>query len=54
MTDETHISDSLDIEHVYREMLEELRDEHGAEVDYHIRNQIRDVIHESYKELDTE
>jgi hypothetical protein len=35
-------------------MLEELRDEHGADIDRHIRAHMRDVIHESYKELDSE
>jgi hypothetical protein len=36
----------------YEEMLKELRDEHGTEIDLHIQDHIRDVIHESYKELD--
>lgn len=54
MTDEPHTSDLLNLGDVYQEMLDELREEHGAEIDYHIRDQIRDVIHESYKELDGE
>jgi hypothetical protein len=54
MTDEPHPHTLPDLGHIYQEMLDELREEHGAEIDYHIRDQIRDVIHESYKELDGE
>jgi hypothetical protein len=54
MTDGSPMSDLPDLGHLYREMLDELRDEHGSEIDYHIRDQIRDVVHESYKELDSQ
>jgi hypothetical protein len=36
----------------YNEMLIELREAHGDEIDTHIRDLIKDAIHESYKELD--
>jgi hypothetical protein len=53
MADESNIAEVFELNHPYQEMLEELRDEHGAAIDQHVRDQIRDVIHESYKELDT-
>jgi hypothetical protein len=34
----------------YSEMMQELRDEHGDEIDAHIHDLIRDSIHESYKQ----
>jgi hypothetical protein len=34
----------------YAGMMEELRDEHGDEIDAHIRDLIRDSIHESYQQ----
>jgi hypothetical protein len=54
MTDISHTEEVLDLGHPYQEMLEELRDEHGAAIDKHIRGQMRNVIHESYKELDAD
>lgn len=37
----------------YQEMLETLRDEHGGDIDQHLRQQIEQVIHQSYQELET-
>jgi hypothetical protein len=54
MTDGSHTTDFSDLDHPYQEMLEGLRDEHGAAIDQHIRDQIRNVIHESYKELNAD
>jgi hypothetical protein len=52
MSDKSHDSDLLGVEGLYQQMLTELRDEHGDEIDAHIRDLVRDAIHESYKELD--
>jgi uncharacterized protein (DUF2267 family) len=35
----------------YREMLAALRAEHGEEVDAHLREILRDSVHNSFKEL---
>jgi hypothetical protein len=38
----------------YKQMLDELRDEHGDDIDAHLHDLVRDAIHESYKELDSQ
>jgi hypothetical protein len=42
------------IEPPYIDMLHELREEHGSAIDDHIQTVVRDAIHESYKELDSQ
>jgi hypothetical protein len=36
----------------YQSMLSDLRDAHGDEIDNHLRDLVRDAVHESYKQLD--
>jgi hypothetical protein len=36
----------------YQAMLDELRDVHGDEIDDHLRDLLRDAVHESFKQLD--
>jgi hypothetical protein len=40
------------VEPPYQMMLDELRDMHGDEIDDHLRDLLRDAVHESYKQLD--
>jgi hypothetical protein len=49
MTDEITL-----VSEPYKEMLDELRQHHGDDIDAHLRGLVRDGIHESYKELHTE
>jgi hypothetical protein len=42
------------VEDPYQDMLKELRETHGDEIDTYLRELIRDAIHESYKQLDDE
>jgi hypothetical protein len=55
-TDDTDVTvDSLmNINAPYKQMLHELRDEHGENIDSHIRSLVQDAIHESYKELNSD
>jgi hypothetical protein len=40
------------VETPYQAMLSELRDVHGDEIDDHLRDLLRDAVHESFKQLD--
>jgi hypothetical protein len=56
MTDDI-IGDGGEIElpsEPYQEMLHELRQHHGDEIDAYLLELVRDGVHESYKELDGE
>jgi hypothetical protein len=45
---------TVEIESPYTIMFHELREEHGESIDAHLKAVLRDAVHESYKELDSQ
>jgi hypothetical protein len=45
---------TVEIESPYSTMIHDLREEHGEAIDAHLQTVLKDAVHESYKELDSQ
>jgi hypothetical protein len=49
-----HGSVTVEIEPPYSTMIHDLREEHGEAIDAHLQAVLKDAVHESYKELESQ